>query len=330
MPALLTQMLNSHVRVFCFRFILIISASALLSLQSLGSECPQQDLEARRLLEKMTRGYREQNYSGIFTYEYGAEIQSLSIDHNVYNGIENEQLTHLDGELRTVTRKDHPLNCLHPGHRLVQFNYHLNDDVGCGLSDYYRFSIESQQRIAGRESVQLRVIPRDMYRYGYQFSLDKTSGLLLKSQVIGQKGQVLERFKFSTLRITNTADRTIKTIDSGHMASHPQIDYQKEMKSHGIWLMGWVPPGFIRTSLPETKNVPIYTYTDGLAVFSVIVEPLEDGLSTGSEEGLAQQGAIIAHTRAIRIDKDVYLITVIGGVPLDAAKLVAAKVKLRG
>ncbi len=317
-------------RAFFVRFTLILCAAALLSGKSLASECSQQDLKARQLLDKMSRSLRDQNYSGIFTYEHGAQMQSLSIDHQVHDGVEHEQLTYLDGQLRRVVRKDHPLNCIHPGHRLVRFSDQLNDDKDCGLSAFYRFSVGPGQRIAGRESVQLRVIPRDMYRYGYQFSLDKDSALLLKSQVMGQKGQVLERFKFSTLDVNDAAERTENTKDSDHLAHHPQIEHQAQSQGYGAWIMGWTPPGFILASLPGAGSVSAYTYTDGLAVFSVMVEPLDKVAPAEDGEGRAQQGATMAYTRAINIDSRIYLVTVIGEVPMDAAKRVAASVKLRG
>lgn len=315
---------------FSLKLIFALCAITLISVESQASECSQQDVEARQLLDKMSRSLRDQNYRGIFTYEHGAQMQSLSIDHQVNDGVEYEQLTHLDGKLRRVVRKDHPLNCIHPGHRLVRFSDHVSDDKGCGLSAFYRFSVGPGQRVAGRESVQLRVIPRDMYRYGYQFSLDKSSALLLKSQVMGQKGQVLERFKFSALDISNTVDTKLTKSDSDHLAHHPQIEHKVENKGYGAWLIGWTPPGFILASLPSLNNVSAYTYTDGLAVFSVIVEPLGKAAASVDGEGKAQQGATMAFTRAINQGSEFYLVTVIGEVPLDTAKRVAASVKQRG
>lgn len=314
----------------CFKFAFILFTVALLSGKSVASECTQQDLEARQLLDKMSRSLREKNYRGVFTYEHGAQMQSLSIDHQVNDGVEYEQLIHLDGQLRRVVRKDHPLNCIHPGHRLVRFSDHVSDEKGCGLSDFYRVSVENGQRIAGRESVQLRVIPRDMYRYGYQFSVDKDSALLLKSQVMGQKGQVLERFKFSTLDVNNDVKTGLNQSGNKHIAHHPQMEHLVDSGNYGAWMISWIPPGFTLTSAPASSDLSAYTYTDGLAVFSVIVEPLDKTVTTEDGEGRAQQGATVAYTRAINIDSRFYLVTVIGEVPLDTAKRVAASIVLRG
>ena len=53
-------------------------------------------------------------------------------------------------------------------------------------------------------------------------------------------------------------------------------------------------------------------------------------MTTEDGEGRAQQGATVAYTRAINIDSRFYLVTVIGEVPLDTAKRVAASIVLRG
>lgn len=288
-------------------------------------------MAARQWLDKMSRSLRGKSYSGIFTYEHGAQMQSLSIDHQVINGVEQEELVYLDGEARRVVRKDHPLNCIHPGHRLVRFNDQVGRDQDCGLSAFYRFSVSSGERVAGRDAVQLRVIPRDMYRYGYQFAVDKKSALLLKSQLMGEKGQVLERFQFSKMSVGDEVEEPVIARGSAYLAHHSQIEHQTEAVDAGSWLVTWVPSGFMLASMPISNTLDARTYTDGLAVFSVIVEPMGRVGSDSNEdgEGRAHQGATMAYTRAIKVGSNSYMVTVIGEVPLDTAKRVASSVNLR-
>ena len=71
--------------------------------------------EARLLVDKMSRAQREQDYSGVFTYEYGAQLATLRIFHTVNDGVENERLIHLDGEHREILRQGHEVSCVHAG-----------------------------------------------------------------------------------------------------------------------------------------------------------------------------------------------------------------------
>ncbi len=43
--------------------------------------------------------------------------------------------------------------------------------------------------------------PRDAYRYGYRLWADKASGLLLRADVLGERGEVLETSAFSDVPI---------------------------------------------------------------------------------------------------------------------------------
>lgn len=291
--------------------------------------CSGVDREAREWIEKMSHSLRETNYRGIFTYEHGSHMESLSIDHRVKNGFEQEQLTRLDGEARKVVRKEHPLSCIHPGHRLVRLSEQLKKD-GCGLPSYYRLSISGDERVAGRDAIQLRVIPRDMYRYGYQLALDRQSALLLKSQVMGQNGQVLERFQFSDLDLLGEQPKD-NTENFDGLAEHHLLHSSQSNAEQDPWLIDWVPPGFmLAADTSITEQLASKTYTDGLAVFSVMVEPSDRRGANQDGEGRAQQGATVAYTRVINIGLKVFFVTVIGEVPVDTAKRVAASVGLRG
>ncbi len=95
------------------------------------------------------------------------------------------------------------------------------------------------------------------------------------------------------------------------------------------WRVGELPPGFELTfsqsQAAEDASAPMeqLVYSDGLATISVFIEPNVDGSS--AVEGASQ----IAATNAFTTYRDGYLITALGGVPLDTARMVALSVSIR-
>ena len=86
-----------------------------------ASNCPQADAEALGWLEKMSRSVNEVNYHGVVTFQRGSEdMQVMQISHSVANGTTSEKLTQLTGQGARVVRLEHPLECVHPGHKLLQ------------------------------------------------------------------------------------------------------------------------------------------------------------------------------------------------------------------
>ena len=289
------------------------------------SECEAGDEAALRWLDRMSHSLRETSYSGVFTYQHGNSVQAMRITHSVRNNLETEEVTRLSGAGARVVRTEHPLDCIHPGHRLVRIGkIYSAADGGCGLAAYYRLKMGGTKRVAGRKAVVVNVLPRDMYRYGYQLALDTETGLLLKTQTMAQDGKILERFQFADLRI-GSVEMDGTRVDVIHHASHEHAAALTPASSAdtGSWRVNWVPGGFMLTDGSGETSWD-KTFTDGLAVFTVFVESMPDLNQPG--EGRARQGGTTAYTRGLEIAGLPVLVTVLGEVPLGTARMVADSV----
>ena len=87
--------------------------------------------------------------------------------------------------------------------------------------------------------------------------------------------------------------------------------------------MQWVPSGFIDTDSP-VQAAGRRTYTDGLAVFSVFMEELGREIRPG--EGVVRNGGTVSYTRGLELSGRPVLVTVIGEVPVNTARMVADSV----
>jgi sigma-E factor negative regulatory protein RseB len=298
----------------------VAQASAAPSAMSAG--CPAADAEALAWLDKMSRSSHEVDYRGVVTFQRGDDMQVMQIAHSVAGGSSSEQMTRLTGQGAQVERADHPLECLHPGHKLLQIGVSLQSGV-CGIAQHYRFGVADGERVAGRDAVRILVEPRDMYRYGYVMELDRETALLLKTSTIGRGAKVLERFQFADLSYGQN-DQSSAEVATVHRATHPNPGEPPAGESVGLdWSPHWLPSGFTLTDAAAVGDRR-RTYTDGLAAFSVFLEPLRGDIQPG--EGMARQGSTMSYTRGMTLDGRPVLVTVIGEVPVNTARMVADSV----
>jgi sigma-E factor negative regulatory protein RseB len=287
------------------------------------SQCGGEDKTALRWLDRMSHSLRETSYQGVFAYQHGRTVQSMRISHSVTGNVETEEVTRLTGSGERVVRTEHPLDCIHPGHRLVRIGklYDESSD-DCGIAEFYRLKMGNLERVAGRSAIVLNVLPRDMYRYGYQMAIDTETGLLLKTQTMAQDGKILERFQFADLKIGKfESDGTqVDVILEASHAFHAEPDFSEHAENISPWRVHWLPAGFELTE-GEGSSGRDKTFTDGLAVFTVFLEQMPDLAQPG--EGRARQGGTTAYTRGLAVAGEPILVTVLGEVPINTARMVA-------
>ena len=282
--------------------------------------------EALKWLAKMSRSATEVSYQGVVTFQRGDDMQVMQISHSVVGGTASEHLTQLTGQGAQVTRDEHPLKCVHPGQKLLRLSEGL-EAQGCGIAQNYRFKMAEGERIAGRKAVRIYIAAKDMYRYGYIMELDKQTGLLLKTQTIGRGDKVLERFQFANLSYRNPVTPANEESDIVHHAEHPDLGAGASPQHfEGDWSAGWLPSGFTATDASSGGHRR-RSYTDGLAVFSVFLEVLPRNIQPG--EGVVRQGGTTSYTRGLLLADKPVLVTIIGEIPLNTARMVADSIVWR-
>ncbi|EAQ99374.2 sigma E regulatory protein, MucB/RseB [Congregibacter litoralis KT71] len=275
-----------------------------------------------RLLQAMSSNAQRGNYSGVVTLQRGNDMQIMELSHRVENGQASEELSRLTGQDALVERTDHPTDCMHPGHQLLR-SAEIIDGSFCGLASVYRFRVQPGDRIAGRASLRLRVEPKDMYRFGHVLELDQDTALILKSSTFAADQSVLEQFQFASISMAprQPADAVVE-----YEATHPHPHESEHLRRGVAWDLAWLPEGFMPTdSVPKESQRK--SYTDGLASFSVFLEPLGAAIKPG--EGVERQGSTVAYTRGTLLDRRPVLVTVLGEIPTNTARMLADSVRLQ-
>lgn len=302
--------------------------------------CEDADTDALDLLERMSRAGAAVGHRGLATLQRGGDMRVLQIHRDTDGEAITDTLTLLTGQSAQVVRAGHPETCIHPGHTLLR----LQQDAGdvCGVAAHYRLTLEPGDRVAGRATRKIIAQPRDMYRYAHVLEIDEQTAQLLKVTTLTTDGRPLEQFQYASLTLSGAGDaapdvdaqvesQPMPAAPYRHPASHP--DGNVEAGPSPLvpapvalqWRPGWLPDGFVATR--DAAAGPRQTYTDGMASFSVFLETVNTAMQPG--EGAVREGSTLAYTRGLSLGGSPVLVTVIGEVPVNTARIVADSVRLR-
>ncbi|VVP73569.1 MucB/RseB C-terminal domain-containing protein [Pseudomonas fluorescens] len=289
--------------------------------------------EAQDWLIRLGQAEQQQSFHGTFVYERNGSFSTHNIWHRVQNGQVRERLLQLDGSAQEVVRMDGHTQCV-SGTLIAGLGGSPNAAARPldpkKLKNWYELAVVGKSRVAGRDAVIVSLTPRDQHRYGFELHLDKQTGLPLKSLLLNDKGQLLERFQFTSLDTDNVptdkdlladADCKVITLDS---------DKASAVKTAQMWHSDWLPPGFELTSStshkdPQTKaQVTSLMYDDGLARFSVFLEPLNGATVTDTR---TQLGPTVAVSRRLTTPEGEIMVTVVGEIPIGTAERIALSMR---
>lgn len=297
---------------------------------------------ARLWLEKMSAAFRQISYRGVFVYQQGGRLETLAVTQQVVNGRVRERLLYLDGQPREMVRDGDKLTYSALGQGVVRFNHGALMPVVARFADpalgnFYQVVYRKNplDRVAGREAVVLSVIPVDSDRYGYQLWVDKLSGLLLKSIMVDSRGNVMERLQ--STGIEPGADLSVAeqaAMDKSNQPRSQAIDMTQAPAQGGVWNWeaGWIPAGFIAKSYTQSPSpvsdykTDAVIYSDGLASFSVFIEPDETRVLSQASENIGAQAAV---SKVFRNGNTYFNVTVVGDIPLGTAERVAVSIRPR-
>lgn len=284
-------------------------------------------------LDRIGKASRQLNYVGTFSYQTGWRTETSRIVHRYAGGEEGERMEVLDGSPREVIRKGKEVRCVLPAQRSV-----IIGQVGprgsfpgrlprshVELTGNYHVRLEGVGRVAGHEVQKLVLEPRDKLRFGHVLWAEMQSGLLLKSQVLGPNGEVVEQFAFSDVRIGGK-------IGDGMLAPRVKVgaDWRTidvggdgEAQLTNQWILKDPLPGFALTTTMRhrTGGALQMVYSDGLAAISVFIEPAESGVE--ARGGYPGGGAVNVFERIVGGHR----ITVLGEVPASFVQRAAESVE---
>lgn len=255
--------------------------------------------QASEWLGKLAQAEQKQSYQGSFVYERNGSFSSHDIWHRVEDGKVSERLLQLDGAAQEILRVDGKVECVSGA--LVSGVTTPADAAQrvldpLKLMGWYDLSVAGKSRVAGRDAVIVTLTPRDQHRYAFELHLDRNTGLPLRSLMLNDKGQLLERFQMTRLDTTKPPSDD----DLRPSASCKPVQRVAPASSDSVagWRSDWLPPGFelvnssVRRDPKRDSTVSSLMYDDGLARFSVFLEPVKDDAGTDVRTQLGPTSAV--------------------------------------
>jgi sigma-E factor negative regulatory protein RseB len=262
----------------------------------------------------------------------------MQIAHRYSDGFVEERLVLQDGGSGEIVRKGMNVVCVLPETGRVK----LDQVIPSGpfaeaftsqlvpVSRWYRAEMKGEDRVAGYDVVSVALSARDPYRYSHRLWLEKSTGLLVKSHVRNAEGEVLEQFQFTSLHIgEDIPDSEFEIRTEGREISRT-LDEPAPAASVGQrmngWQLGWRPEGFVPAAAPRSGKGRAVAFSDGLAAFSVFVEPA--GPVT-MPTGASKIGATTVYMHMVEEGDSAFLVTVVGELPPQTARQVAESVRIK-
>lgn len=296
--------------------------------------------EALKMLERMTEAAKTLTYEGVFAYQSGKNMQSIRIYHRADARGELERLISLNGAAREVIRSNDMVTCINPEGKQVNVS---RRPLGRGFpsdlprrlhsaTPFYDVNVGETDRIAGRNAQELVITPVDQYRYGYRLWVDVETHLLLKSELIGTDGDVLETFTFSSINTdVHIPEHKFKSQMAGEEMTWHRSEPEKPLDtaSHSQehkWRPSWLPDGFsqvayqTRLRANNGADVEQRVYSDGLSSVSVFIEKIR------ARHSHLRGGSHVGAINAFGTIMQAHFVTVVGEVPAETVEKIGSSI----
>ncbi|MFZ2161776.1 MAG: MucB/RseB C-terminal domain-containing protein [Sideroxyarcus sp.] len=279
-------------------------------------------------LKSMAIAAHQTNYSGVFVYQSGENVEVSRVTHVTDKDGEHERVEGLIGVKREIIRDNDQVWLYSEGHKVRiekrqikrTFPALLPEQISI-LKENYSVNQAEEDEIAGYHARSVVFVPRDSLRYARKMWAESGSGLLLKAVVLNDHGNIIEQYAFMQLSIGNNIDRkwivpenSSATAIAKEINPPPSPEVELLTESSG-WQVDALPAGFrkvleMRRPFRGNKEPVIQmVFSDGLAGISVFIEKARD--TTYLHSGLSGQGAAHVYNRIVGDN----LVTVVGEVP---------------
>ncbi len=310
--------------------------------QSASSASNDQAIEARDAklwLARIQEAANKRSFHGTVVVSAGGTVASSRIAHFCDGKDQYERIDSLDGQMRHVFRHNELVHTVWPQSRVAMVEQRENVSSFPALQqgsseripEFYDFrQIAGVERVAGREAQVLLMRPKDAHRYGYRLWVDQASGLLLRTEVLSERSEVLESSAFSDVSIgvkppPDQVQLPAKKLE-GYRVLRPSLEPAK-LEAEG-WTLRSILPGFRMVSCTKRPfEGPLASpgggvggqmlqtiYSDGMTYVSIFIEPYN------AERHSRPMTAAIGATQALMHRQGDWWVTVMGDVPAATLK----------
>lgn len=304
------------------------------------------------MLKRMSDADQNQNYHGTFILRKSDKLSALRVTHGVDEQGIWERLESLNGEEKQVLRHNDRIISVYPERRLVtvrraskqqSLHQQLPENID-QLESFYSMTRLEDDRIASHQTLVVDLLPRDQYRYGYRYWIDKETGMLLRCDLVSENDEIVEQMMFTSLEYSSGAsshgfdlqqfarfNQQIMDETETDQGKTAKVEWEVQRLPSGFMLtqntMRYLQPSAINASESDkavagdstntSPDLQHLVYSDGLASVSVFIEKNK---GNGKHlQGASSMGAVNAFGHAVGD----FFVTVVGEVPEKTVQLMA-------
>jgi sigma-E factor negative regulatory protein RseB len=276
-------------------------------------------------------------YEGTVIRRQNGEAQALKVVHKVIDGVVNEKVITQEGNGLEIIRIGNEVHCILPDKKSVLieqwndrstlFSTLPSSEVSFGSE--YDLSLVREERVAGRPAVLLAIRPHDSFRFGHRIWLDRETAFPLRTELVGNDGQLIEQFKFADINLESAvSQQALKpsiNLDNFTWYTDPVRVEAAEVETN--WVCDDLPSGFRVMSTKHERlpgaDTPVthIVYGDGLATVSVFIAEKQG-------EEIARRSNVGASS-SFSHEAGNYQITAVGEVPAETVQRIASSMRLR-
>jgi len=296
--------------------------------------------ETNAWLTRINDAANKRNFQGTVVVSAGGTLASSRIAHFCDGRNQFERIDSLEGQMRNVLRQNDVVHTVWPQSRVAMVEQRDAMSSFPGLlqagaqrvSEFYELKQTGVERVAGHEANVLQLRAKDAHRFGYRLWAEKTTGLLLRTEVLGDNAEVLESSAFSEVSINvkpqvELVTQPLRKLD-GYRIVRPSVT-ATQLESEG-WSLKHDIPGFTMVSCVKrpfdgalrirgaTDPVLQAVYSDGLTFVSIFIEPFNP------ERHQRPISTVIGATQTLMRRQGDWWVTVMGDVPTATLRAFAA------
>lgn len=302
--------------------------AALLAVLLVAPAAARAEQSVENWLERMAHAVSGLDYRGTLVTLHGGEVNTLRIIHRVDADGVRERIYALDGKPREILRDRDSVQCLLadsdtvvvPNQFPTRLLPRLPIDEVADRDEIYALEFAGTDRVAGLDARIIEISPKDGYRYGHRLWLEEQTGMLLRSALLDDDGEIIQQLSFVAIelgaRITDAElepgfDRPDRV--ASFTSEQPDAGSEDSQSRQPSWMPEKLPAGFQLASVgrstgPSGKPVEHLLFSDGLASFSVYIETVGDKSVVSAIESM---GPVHVYTGKVGDQ----LVTVVGEVP---------------
>jgi len=288
-------------------------------------------------LERMSSAVASIDYEGTVIRRQNGEAQALKVVHKVVDGVVNEKVITQEGNGLEIIRIGNEVHCILPDKKSVLieqwndrstlFSTLPSSDVSLGSE--YDLSLVREERVAGRPAMLLAIRPHDSFRFGHRVWLDRETAFPLRTELVGNDGQLIEQFKFADINLESPISQQAlaPSLDLENFTWYTEPARVETAEIQTNWVCDDLPPGFRVISTRHEQlpgaDAPVthIVYGDGLATVSVFI-------AENQEQEIARRSNVGASS-SFSVEREDVQITAVGEVPAETVQRIASSMRLR-